>query len=89
MYPLLIDFKKLKVNKLFLFKAFFKNNINLQVHYIPIYRQPFYKKKFNFDYKDFPNSENFYKNEISIPIFYNMKKSLVYKVFKIFKNYIY
>jgi dTDP-4-amino-4,6-dideoxygalactose transaminase len=89
LYPLLIDFKKIKVNKLFLFKVFKKNNINLQVHYIPIYRQPFYKKKFNLNYKNFPNSENFYKKEISLPIFYNMKKSLVHKVYKIFKNYIY
>ena len=59
------------------------------MHYIPIYRQPFYKKKFNLNYKNFPNSEDFYKKEISIPIFYNMKKNLVHKVYKIFKNYIY
>ena len=88
LYPLLIDFKNSRVNKLFLFKTFKKNNINLQVHYIPIYRQPFYKKKFNYQYKDFPNSEIFYRKEISIPIFYNMKKSLIYKVCKIIRKYI-
>ena len=87
LYPLLIDFKKISVNKSFLFKIFKKNNINLQVHYIPIYKQPFYKKKFNFNYKNFPNSETFYKNEVSLPIFYNMKKNLVFKVCNIIKKF--
>ena len=46
LFPILIDFNKIKTNKsqLLNFKI---NNINLQVHYIPIYRQPYYKKGLN------------------------------------------
>jgi dTDP-4-amino-4,6-dideoxygalactose transaminase len=88
-YPLLIDFKNIrKIDKLFLFKVFKKNKINLQVHYIPIYRQPYYKKKFDYSFKDFPNAESFYKKEVSLPIFYKMKKSVIFKVFKIIKKYV-
>ena len=43
--------------------------INLQVHYIPVHLQPFYKKKYGFEQGDFPVSENFYKNEASLPIY--------------------
>ena len=49
-----------------------KKNINLQVHYIPIYKQPYYKK-YNFKKKNYPNSENFYQNVFSIPIYPELK----------------
>ena len=52
-----------------LFKYLHKNHIFPNLHYIPIYRQPFYKKKYNFNRREFPNSENYFKNAISIPVF--------------------
>jgi dTDP-4-amino-4,6-dideoxygalactose transaminase len=39
------------------------------VHYVPIHLQPFYKKKYGFNNGDFPIAENFYRNEVSLPIF--------------------
>ena len=47
---------------------------HVNVHYIPIYRQPFYKKILKVKKSNFPNSENYYSEAISIPIFYNLKK---------------
>jgi UDP-4-amino-4,6-dideoxy-N-acetyl-beta-L-altrosamine transaminase len=45
-----------------------ESGVNVNLHYIPIYRHPFYQKMgFNFD--DLPVSENYYKQAISIPIF--------------------
>ncbi len=82
LYPLLIDFKKIKLNKLQFFKELKKKNIFLQVHYIPIHLQPYYKKKFKFKKGDFPNAENFYEQEVSIPMFYDLKKKQQYKVIK-------
>ena len=63
-------------NKLFNFLR--KNKIYVQVHYIPIYKQPYYKKNFNFNEKNFPNSEKYYSEAISIPIYFNLsiKKQL-------------
>lgn len=42
--------------------------ILVNVHYIPIYRQPYYSR-FCFDISNFPESENYYREAISIPIY--------------------
>ena len=47
LYPLLINFKKFRKNKIDFFEYMKKNNINLQVHYIPIHFNKYYQKKFN------------------------------------------
>ena len=43
-------------------------NISLNVHFIPIIMQPFYKK-LGYNIKDFPNTYNMFKNEISLPFY--------------------
>ena len=85
-YPLLINFEKLKINKKLLFQKMFKNKINLQVHYIPIHLQPYYKKNFNYRNGDFPFAENFYKKEVSLPIYYSLTNLQIYKVIKLIKK---
>ena len=42
--------------------------IGVNVHYIPIHMQPFYKK-LGFKKGDFFQAENFYRQAISIPIY--------------------
>ena len=42
--------------------------IAVNLHYIPVYRQPYFSK-FNFNSGDFPESEAYYKEAISLPIF--------------------
>ncbi len=80
LYNLKINFKKLKKSKKKFFLYLKKNLINVQVHYIPIYRQPYYKKKYKYIYKNFPISEKFYEQEVSIPIFYSLQKKQMAKV---------
>ena len=41
-------------------------NISVNVHFIPIVMQPFYKK-IGYDIKKLPNTYEIYKNEISLP----------------------
>ena len=87
LYPLQIKFNLLKISKKDLFKKMYNNNIKLQVHYIPIHLQPYYKKKFKFKNRDFPVAEKFYKNEVSLPIYYSLKKNEVYKIIKYIKKF--
>ena len=82
LYPLLIDFKNLGIQKHDFFKNFYNKGINFQVHYIPIHLQPFYKKKFNYKSGDFPNSEEFYSKQISLPIYPSLKDSELQYVVK-------
>ena len=80
LFPLQIKFNKLKINKKELFKKFLRKGIKLQVHYIPIHLQPYYKENFYIKKKELNNAEEFYKNEVSIPIFPGIKKNQLLKV---------
>jgi perosamine synthetase len=72
LYPLQLDFDKLKITKSEFFKKMKESGINLQVHYIPVHLQPFYQKNYGFNTGNFPLSERFYKNEVSLPIYPNL-----------------
>ncbi len=80
LYPLLINFKKLKLNKSKFFHDLKKKNIYLQVHYIPTYKFLYFKKKYKVNVKNFPNSESFYEQEVSLPIFYSLNKNQLKKI---------
>ncbi|MGK9369150.1 UDP-4-amino-4,6-dideoxy-N-acetyl-beta-L-altrosamine transaminase [Melioribacter sp. Ez-97] len=69
LYPLQIKFEELGISKKEFFDKMKEKNIFLQVHYIPVHLQPFYKKRFGFKEGDFPEAELFYKREVSIPIY--------------------
>lgn len=75
LYPLKINFKKLKINKVNFFQRMKAKNINLQVHYIPVHLQPYYKENHGFFEGQFPVSEEFYSQQVSIPIYPSLKKS--------------
>jgi UDP-4-amino-4,6-dideoxy-N-acetyl-beta-L-altrosamine transaminase len=64
LYPIQVPQKVRKK----VFNELRKGGIGVQVHYIPIHSQPFYKK-LGFMEGDFPNSENYYKRSISIPLY--------------------
>lgn len=49
-----------------LFKFFKDLDIDLNVHYLPIYRHPYYSS--NYDRSLFPNAENYYSRAVSIPL---------------------
>ncbi len=69
LYPLQIDFDKLSLSKIEFFEKMKNFGINLQVHYIPVHLQPFYRRNYGFNFGDFPVSESFYRNEVSLPIY--------------------
>ena len=74
LYPLLIDFEYFGVDKVQFFQEMKKRDINLQVHYIPVHLQPFYKKNYGCKEGDHPVSEDFYQREVSLPIYPDLMK---------------
>ena len=86
LFPIQIKFKNLKLSKKDFFKLMLKRNINLQVHYIPIHLQKYYKENFNIPKNSLPVSENFYANAVSLPIFYSLDKKKVQKIIKQINN---
>jgi UDP-4-amino-4,6-dideoxy-N-acetyl-beta-L-altrosamine transaminase len=49
------------------FESMRSANIGVNVHYIPIHLQPYYKN-LGFQENDFPNAENYYNNAITLPL---------------------
>lgn len=64
-YTLLLD-ERVKRDKFFQYMK--KNNIGVNVHYIPIYRFTYYINRFNFKIEDFPVTEEVFKRIITLPI---------------------
>jgi UDP-4-amino-4,6-dideoxy-N-acetyl-beta-L-altrosamine transaminase len=61
-----------KKTRLSVFNELRKMGIGVNVHYIPIHTQPYFKN-LGFKYGDFPESENYYENIITIPLYHGMK----------------
>ena len=88
LYPLLIDFKKLNLDKPSLMNYFLKNNFRLQVHYKPIHTYRLYKKLFKFKNNDFPASLKFFNDEISLPIFPGLTSDVQSKFIDLFDKFL-
>ena len=88
LYPLQIDFKRIKIKKIELLNYFLKNKFRLQVHYKPIHLYKFYQKKYSYKFGDFPVAEKFYENEISLPVHVNLNKNEQLYFLYLFKKFI-
>ena len=64
-----------------------KKKVQLQYHYIPLYRHTFFRKKFKINMKHFKNMEYYFKHSISLPIYVDIKKNTLVKVVKTIKEY--
>ena len=76
------DWKKChpKGRKKDFFNKMLKRKINLQVHYIPIHLQKYYKEKFYFPKNSLKEAEIFYSNAVSLPIYYSLDEKKVRKI---------
>lgn len=72
--------------RLSLFKHLKANEIGVQVHYIPIYRHPFYETQFSRN--DFPNSELYYSQALSLPLHCNLTKPEVVKISQVVQEHL-
>lgn len=58
-----------------IFESMRANGILVNLHYIPIYRHPYYARMGKYSPADFPNAEAFYSSAISLPIFPGLTSS--------------
>ena len=75
LYTILINFEKIKTTKNNFMKFLMENRIGSQVLYIPVFLQPYYKRKYNYNAKNFPQSMKYYEQALSIPVFYGLSKT--------------
>ena len=88
LYPIRVK-DRFKIQKKEIFNEMRNNELGVQVHYIPVYLQPYYEK-LGYKKNNCPKAEDFYEKEISIPIYPSLKdtqiKFVVKKILKIFKK---
>lgn len=86
LYPIKLK-DEYKQKKREIFKKLRDWRLGVQVHYIPVYWQPYYQQ---LGYKKgiCPNAEDFYNREISIPIYHGMSnKDVTYVINTVLKTF--
>jgi dTDP-4-amino-4,6-dideoxygalactose transaminase len=63
-----LQLNKLCKSRLNIFEAMRERGIGVNVHYIPIYKQPYYQFM-GFNAANYPNAEAYYAEAMSLPIF--------------------
>ncbi|MCU7554985.1 UDP-4-amino-4,6-dideoxy-N-acetyl-beta-L-altrosamine transaminase [Alteromonas sp. ASW11-19] len=68
-----------KHNRASVFNALRERDIGVNVHYIPIYKHPYYQR-LGFQSKHYPNCEKYYQSAITLPLFPEMSADMQNKV---------
>ena len=71
LYPVRLNTNKTKKSRFDVFHKLRKLGIGVNIHYIPIHTQPYFKK-LGFKTGDYPEAEKYYSQAISLPLFYGM-----------------
>ncbi len=67
------------------FETLRKNGIGVNLHYIPVHTQPYYQK-LGFKTGDFPVAEKYYREAISLPLYYELTDRQQDRVVAALKN---
>ncbi|RXJ66827.1 UDP-4-amino-4,6-dideoxy-N-acetyl-beta-L-altrosamine transaminase [Halarcobacter ebronensis] len=87
LYVVRVDFKKVNLSKEELFYKMRESGIGLQLHYIPINKQPFYKN-LGYGKEITPIMDRYYEEVISLPIFPSLDEERQNYVIKSLKGFL-
>ncbi|MCI4251311.1 UDP-4-amino-4,6-dideoxy-N-acetyl-beta-L-altrosamine transaminase [Bacillus sp. CCB-MMP212] len=79
LYIIRLNTKLLKCNRKEFYEALQRENIGVNVHYIPVHLQPFYQK-LGYEKGICPQAENVYEEIITLPLFPKMTEADVWDV---------
>lgn len=79
LYPIRVKNSKIRLR---LFNYLKKHQILCQVHYIPVYRHPYYQQKFRINPVDYPHTENFYARILSLPLYVGLTIKEITRIVK-------
>jgi dTDP-4-amino-4,6-dideoxygalactose transaminase len=69
LFVLKIPYEKIGIPRGQLMRVLKEMGIGTQVHYIPTHYHPYYQKKYGFKRGDYPASEQYYEQALSIPLY--------------------
>ena len=73
LYVIRLQLDKISLTHKEVFEALRDKGIGVNLHYIPVHTQPYYEKM-GFSEGDFPESERYYREAISLPMFHAMSE---------------
>lgn len=68
LYVIRLQLIKIKRSRREVYEYLHDAGVQAQIHYIPIYRQPYFKR-YGFSEKDFPANEKYYESVITLPLY--------------------
>jgi len=80
LYPILLELDKLTISRSQFIDELKNLGIGASVHFIPLYRHPYYRDTFQLELKDFPVSEKIYPGLVTLPIWPGMKSEEIQRV---------
>lgn len=75
LYPIRLDRTRLRGGREAVYRALHEEGIGVQVHYIPVHLQPYYRTRLGTGYGDLPNTEAAYLELLSLPLFPDLSGS--------------
>lgn len=72
LYVALFDFAAIGKTRTAFIAQLRERGIGSQVHYIPVYRHPYYRQRYGVDPAMFPNAERYYSRCLSLPFYPDM-----------------
>lgn len=85
LYPILIKKNLTQKTQRQVYNELVKNGIGINLHYIPVHRQPYYEN-LGFKKNNFPQAENVHREILSIPIYPSLKEAQQSDVIEILKK---
>lgn len=87
LYVLRINFTALGLNRAQLMHQLRAEGIGTQVHYIPVPAHPYYCR-LGYKSEDYPNSQSYYNEALSIPLYYDLTDNQQDEIVKILRGHI-
>lgn len=87
-YSVCLDLSKIKISKREIFARMHEKGIVLNLHYIPVHLQPYYEK-LGFKRGNFPYSERYYDEAMTLPLYYELTDSQQDYIVQSFKEVLY
>ena len=91
LYIIKLNLERIDINRDDFIQAMYAENIQVNVHYIPIHLHPYYRTIHNYEHGTFPITEETYNRVISLPIYPTMSEQdlndVIYAIKKIIHHY--
>ena len=71
-YPIRLVLEKLTGDRRDIFQALRSENIEVNVHYIPVHLHPYYRDRFGYQGNEYPVAEAGYESLITLPLYHSM-----------------